>query len=543
MSSSEGELRTVVERLSPVARRLLNAMPLGTPCNASQLQKLLGEKNAAKAVGAVGWLIANGLAQEAGETRTSYVSLADKGLAFVNSGGLPEGIIVGLLKRGKSLTVQELGKELSLPKEELNPILGTMKKEGVIAFESGARVVLGEQAAVKKAEERYAKINDLLVLVSSKVSSDEKVDLQSLSDEQKKIIEEMSRKRGKGKAVFRIAIEVEKAYALTSDGEDARGMYEVYDDTSTRIIGEIGSAEPIGSLTPEILEKELWRGQTFRKYDIETQPPKLTCGRKHPYGLFLDFVRKKLIAMGFEEMEGRLVETEFWNSDALFMPQDHPAREVHDVYMIKEPKYSKELPQTLVKRVAETHRSGWKTGSAGWGYEFDEHRTARFVLRSQGTANSARMLASAPKVPGKYFAIARCFRYDQVDSTHAPDFYQIEGIVISPKINFRHLLGLLKLFAIEIAGSGEVKFAPSYFPFTEPSVEIHFKHPNLGWVELGGAGIFRKEVTLPLGIDIPVIAWGLGLDRMAMVALSINDIRDLFTSDLRKILQMKFRKV
>ncbi len=181
------------------------------------------------------------------------------------------------------------------------------------------------------------------------------------------------------------------------------------------------------------------------------------------------------------------------------------------------------------------HEHGGHTGSSGWGYTFDRMRTRRLVLRSQGTAVSARTLAATPHVPGKYFSIARCFRYDQVDATHAPDFFQIEGIVLGPDINFRTLLGLLTLFAREMAQAQEIRFAPAYFPFTEPSVEVHVRHPRLGWIELGGAGLFRPEVRLPLNVEVPVIAWGLGLDRMAMVALEIHDIRDLFSADLEMI--------
>ena len=152
---------------------------------------------------------------------------------------------------------------------------------------------------------------------------------------------------------------------------------------------------------------------------------------------------------------------------------------------------------------------------------------------------SARRLAADPSVPGKYFSIARCFRYDQVDATHATDFFQVEGIVLGSDINFRTLLGLLNLFAREVAQAKEVKFLPAYFPFTEPSVEMHVRHPKLGWMELGGAGLFRPEVTTPLGVSVPVIAWGLGLDRMAMVALGIHDIRDLFSADLEFIRTMR----
>ncbi|EQD71731.1 phenylalanyl-tRNA synthetase, alpha subunit [mine drainage metagenome] len=147
-------------------------------------------------------------------------------------------------------------------------------------------------------------------------------------------------------------------------------------------------------------------------------------------------------------------------------------------------------------------------------------------------------MASSPEVPGKYFAIARCFRYDQVDQTHAVDFYQAEGIVLEPGASFKTLLGLLTLFAKEVAGAREIHFKPAYFPFTEPSVEIHVKHPVLGWMELGGAGLFRPEVTKPLGIDVPVIAWGLGIDRMAMMSLGLSDIRDLFSGELSTITRM-----
>lgn len=128
--------------------------------------------------------------------------------------------------------------------------------------------------------------------------------------------------------------------------------------------------------------------------------------------------------------------------------------------------------------------------------------------------------------------MARCFRYDTVDATHAPDFIQIEGIVLSQEMTLRHLLGMLMIFAREVAQATEVRAVPAYFPFTEPSVEVHMRHPTLGWIELGGSGIFRPEVTKPFGIDVPVIAWGLGLDRMAMMALGKDDIRHLFTNNL-----------
>ncbi|MEK7825812.1 MAG: phenylalanine--tRNA ligase subunit alpha, partial [Nitrospirota bacterium] len=333
-----------------------------------------------------------------------------------------------------------------------------------------------------------------------------------------------SNKRGGGEKPFKIIEHKKRIYAISGDKEDI-----------LKDVEGLVTTEEVSQLTPEMLKDGSWRGKNFRKYNISLRPPRLAIGRKHPYREFLDQVKSRLVAMGFVEMRGPLVESEFWNMDALYMPQFHPAREIHDVYFVKKPVYSKEIDEPYLSQVAKTHNDGWKTGSRGWGYKFDMERARRLILRSQGTAVSARTLAGKPGIPGRYFSIARCFRYDQVDATHAPDFYQVEGIVLGEEINFRMLLGLLELFAVKMAGAGDVRFLPAYFPFTEPSVELHVKHPALGWMELGGAGLLRPEVTMPLGIKVPVIAWGLGLDRMAMIALGIDDIRDLFSSDLDMI--------
>jgi len=218
----------------------------------------------------------------------------------------------------------------------------------------------------------------------------------------------------------------------------------------------------------------------------------------------------------------------------LFMPQFHSARDIHQGYYVKEPKYAKDLPENVVKNVKAAHENGFGTGSKGWGYDFDVKRTHRHILRTQGTACSARMLASKDlKIPGKYYAIARCFRYDVVDATHLSDFFQTEGIVVEEGLNFRHLKGLLRMFAEEFAETYQIKIVPGYYPYTEPSASLYAKHPQLDWIELGGSGIFRPEMVKPLlGREVPVLAWGIGLDRLAMFKLGIKDIRQLFSHDL-----------
>jgi len=181
--------------------------------------------------------------------------------------------------------------------------------------------------------------------------------------------------------------------------------------------------------------------------------------------------------------------------------------------------------------VREAHEKG-VAGSSGWGYRWDPRKAMRLMPRAHGTALSARTLDQGPEIPGKYFAIARCYRPDVIDTLHGVEFNQVEGIVVDSTLTFRNLLGILEMFAKEVAGADQIRFLPDYYPFTEPSVEMDAKHPEIGWIEFGGAGIFREELTKPLNVNVPVIAWGLGVDRLAMFKLGIDDIRDLFSRDL-----------
>ena len=406
---------------------------------------------------------------------------------------------------------------------EVSSAVGALKEAGVVRVVQGGILEFVPGADIKA----YEFLTDLIKIVAGH----DQAELSTFSEVHQAALQANFHKRGKSKGIFRITEKKNRSFALTSDGQDF-----------IRLLKERGAvSEEASLLTPEMLKQGTWKNKKFRAYNISLNPPRQSIGRKHPYKEFLDFVKYKFIGMGFEEVRGPLVENEFWDMDALFMPQFHPARNIHDVYFIKEPVSSRKIEEPFGKRVAAAHKDGGKTGSTGWRYPFDLERAKRLILRSQGTAVSARTLASGPKIPGKYFSIARCFRYDAVDATHAPDFYQVEGIVIGEEINFKTLLGLLKLFGQEVARAGEFQFRPAYFPFTEPSVELHVKHPELGWMELGGAGIFRPEVTMPLGVNMPVIAWGLGLDRMAMVALGIQDIRDLFSKDLDFIRTKKIR--
>ena len=469
---------------------------------------------------ALGWLLTKELVNLTFETTTTYVSLTEVGTRFQKDTSPPEWIVQTVRtanQDGNSLTVKDLQSTGQFQPTELSRAIGLLKKEGVVQLESGGVLELTGQAS-----ETIGALRGLLNQIQEGAFP---LDL-FLSDHQN-LIRQYAVKRGNTQEPFRIDDHTERSYALTTEGRSL--LPHLRDE----------AAQEISQLTPELLKDGSWRKYSFRKYSINLRPPRLAVGRRHPYREFLDTVKYKLTSMGFQEMRGELVETEFWDMDALFMPQFHPARAIHDVYFVKNPQKAKSLPEPFLSQVAQTHQNGGATGSKGWQYQYDSERAKRLILRSQGTAVSARTLAKNPPIPSKFFSIARCFRYDQVDATHATDFFQVEGIVLGSDINFRTLLGLLKLFATEMAEAKDIRFFPAYFPFTEPSVELHVRHPKLGWMELGGAGLFRSEVTVPLGVSVPVIAWGLGLDRMAMVALGIQDIRDLFTSDLEAVRNMR----
>jgi len=206
---------------------------------------------------------------------------------------------------------------------------------------------------------------------------------------------------------------------------------------------------------------------------------------------------------------------------------------VHDVLILKNPQFGRLPDKNVVSKIKATHEGGWITESIGWGGTWNEKEAERLLLRSQTTSVSARTLYKHGDKPGKYFTIDRIYRPDVLSSSHLTEFDQCEGIVVGENLTFRHLLGFLKEIC-EAIGIKQYRFKPAYFPFTSPSVELYVYHPKIGWFEGGGAGLMRPEVLRPLGIEkSQVLAWGLGLGRLAMLKLGINDIRKLYSDDLQ----------
>ncbi len=463
------------------------------------------------------WLISRGLVDETEEPGDTKVELGPLGEESLAAGGTPELLLLGMLASGVK-DFSSIQADPRFDQARWGSALGAVTRSGLARRDGGSLESSGSDAGV------FLRVWDQ---VYAPLSRGEPVLLERLDPAVSALVSERSPKRGRGRAEFVLTPVTRQKLTMNAAGREA------FEKAATEKVA--------GKLTPAMLADGSWRDVRFRRYDMDIPAARVHSGRLHPYREFLDSVRRRFLALGFTEMRGSIAESEFWNSDALFMPQFHPARDIHDVYFLDTGGRSFTPEPGILRRVAGSHRDGGGTGSRGWGYDYDETRAGKAVLRSQGTALSARCLASGPGVPGKYFGIARCFRYDQVDATHLPDFFQVEGIVLGDEINLRHLVGLLRLFAGKFAGAEEYRLYPSYFPFTEPSVELHIHHPSIGWMEMGGAGLFRPEVTRPLGIEVPVIAWGLGLDRMAMTAMGLSDIRDLMTEDLGRLRAMKVR--
>ena len=167
-----------------------------------------------------------------------------------------------------------------------------------------------------------------------------------------------------------------------------------------------------------------------------------------------------------------------------------------------------------------THEDGWETGSRGWRYSWSGQRAAQVVLRTHMTASSIEAIARNPEPPQKIFSIGKVFRRETVDDKHLPEFFQVDGIIIDEHATLASLLGTLAKF-YERMGIPEVRFKPDFFPYTEPSVGVEVMVRG-NWLEMGGAGIFRPEVTQPFGCTAPVLAWGLGLERLAMVRFGVS---------------------
>ncbi len=289
-------------------------------------------------------------------------------------------------------------------------------------------------------------------------------------------------------------------------------------------------------LTAEMVASGAWRTATFKPLNFEalgTLPPH---GALHPLLKVRSAFRRIFTSMGFEEMDTNAwVESSFWNFDALFQPQQHPARDAHDTFFLAHPAgtpLASHGPPAYVAAVRAVHERGGH-GSMGYDAPWATAEAEKNLLRTHTTAVSSRMLyrlAAHGFRPARLFSIDRVFRNEAIDRTHLAEFHQVEGLVCGPGLTLGDLIGTLSAFFGRL-GLGNLRFKPAFNPYTEPSMEIMaFSKEKGDWLEIGNSGMFRPEMLRPMGLPegVTVIAWGLSLERPTMLLYGIDNIRDLF---------------
>jgi len=259
--------------------------------------------------------------------------------------------------------------------------------------------------------------------------------------------------------------------------------------------------------------------------DVEAQVPEVFVARTHPLNDIIDEIREVFVTLGFSEVLGSLSQSSFWNFDALFTPQDHPARELQDTFYLERTVAKKIASPKLIQRVSNSHKKSWR-------YYWNIEEARKMVLRTHTTCVTIKYLADKKPDEAKIFSLGRVFRNEKISYKHLAEFNQVEGIVVGKDVTLQDLMGIQREFYRRI-GLTKVKFWPTFFPYTEPSLQSMVYNERVGkWIELFGMGIFRPEVTKPLGITNPVLAWGGGIERIAMLKYGLNDVREFYNNDL-----------
>lgn len=426
------------------------------------------------------------------------------------------------------MSIAELARETSLSEDSIRRIVEALKADGYVSIET-----IETLHGIPTAElERYAASIFPEISVYRKALAGASV--ADLSPDEKSIGIRWARVKG-----F-ITIEAGKLVPEKEPDEveaEARRMAEAFSQIAKT--GRCADMEIFEEFFERhLLERKMVRNtivsytgkkinwsQFTEEFDVNVPGRNAPLGKNHPITKITKRIKTIMSELGFQEMEGDIIESSFWNFDALFQPQDHPARELADTFYLKS---TMPLPddEKLVERVKKTHEEGWK-------YKWDAGEASKAVLRTHTTCLSARYLAAMKdKGPRKYFAIGRVFRNEATDYKHLAEFHQVEGIIVWENARFTDLLGVLKEFYRKL-GFEKIRFRPSYFPYTEPSLEIEvFFEEKEQWMELGGAGMFRPEVSIPLAGIYPVLAWGLSLERPLMLSLELEDIRALYRNDI-----------
>lgn len=431
--------------------------------------------------------------------------------------GLPERKALRLLiDAGGELATGDFAKAAGAAKIPVNEIFKWGVARGwIVRDKQGVRIT--DEGRTADAVKTYDADETALIEANGKP-----IEIDSLKDAER--VRNLLSKRGE---LAKLKPRTRRSLALTSEGKQLL--------TS----GKVQQKKEKNLLTQEDLRSGLWREITLRPYDVTLPAESVHPAKIHPLRKIIEQTRRAYLEMGFTEVVSPMVESSFWNFDALFQPQDHPARDMQDTFYMDEPSRT-DLPEdaALVERVRRAHEDGGDTGSEGWGYKWSAERAKQVVLRTHTTASTIRALARHPEPPMKAFCVGWVCRNETMSYKHLPVFHQVDGIVIDENASLASLLGTLETFYKKM-GFKKVKFKPAFYPYTEPSVDVVvYLESRKKWIEMGGSGIFRPEVTEPLGCKHPVMAWGLGMERLAMIRYGLSDIRELYQGRIEALQSM-----
>ncbi|MCX8205754.1 MAG: phenylalanine--tRNA ligase subunit alpha [Candidatus Micrarchaeota archaeon] len=503
------DIKGIIYSLHPLERKVL-------PHIGSDFKAILAKAGVseAEALTAISMLSERGLAQcERGERK--YYILTPRGEQYLKI-GLPEHRLLAELAHGEKRM-----SELSLPREEVAPTLGVLKKRMLITVEKAGNDViirvLRRQAQGAGGQAKQGRPAGSLPPENPLTKYSGGLEASKLPPELRDEVEELVQ-RGLVKEYMQKTVSVR----LTQLGRQAA-------DALTAQFSGLDLAEEV---TEEMLKSGLWRGKEFRHYDVALKTQGTVAGRRHPMVEANNILRDIFIEMGFQEMEGPVVEAAFWNMDVMWIPQDHPARDEQDTFYVEG---RARLDTKLIAKFKEMHERGLKRTHTTKG-EWSEEVASRMLLRTHSTATTFRTLALLAErarmegreiANGKYFYVAHNFRNEKVDATHLAEFFQAEGFIIGDSLSLADLMGFVREYYARL-GITKIRFKPTYNPYTEPSMEAHYYDPKLGkWYALINSGIFRPETLKPLGIEKSVIAWGMGASRIAMLLTGAQSMRDI----------------
>ncbi len=406
------------------------------------------------------------------ESKQVYLRLGKNGLG-ANSKGLPERQLIDLLKE-KPRKLNELKQEL---KSIFSPAMGIARKNNWIETD-GENVSLKNPPSDILEEKIISKIGKNKIPVSE---IEDKKTLEFLKKRPNFIIEE---------------IEKSQIISLSEKGKSISETVKISEDVVVKAI------------------------------DVEADVPKTFVAKTHPLKDIINEIREIFVTLGFTEILGKLAQPCFWNFDALFTPQDHPARELQDTFYLDGVNSKKIATPKQIQQVAKVHKNSWR-------YLWSINEARQMVLRTHTTCDTIKFLADHKPDEARVFSLGRVFRNEKVSYKHLVEFNQVEGIVVGKNTTLRDLMGIQREFFHRM-GLNKIKFWPTYFPYTEPSLQSMVYNERLDkWVELFGMGIFRPEVTKPLGITKPVLAWGGGIERIAMLKYGLDDVREFYNNNLK----------